>query len=185
MANEAERAQGEAEFRVRLAGPSDVDVLAAIDDDAAGLYAEYGLRIELPREHPFARAELERWSRAAELGRAFLAVDAAGDGIGFASLELVDGAPYLDQLAVRVSVMRRGIGAALLARSTDWARAVGGTVVWLTTYRHLPFNRAYYERYGYVEVPESGCGPGIRHHLEDQRRHLPLPNERIAMRRDL
>lgn len=175
----------ESKFSVRSAGPGDIEVLGAIDDDAAQLYAAHGLSIELARDHPFARAELGRWLRSAELGRAFLAVDPAGNGLGFATLDVVDEQPYLDELAVRVSAMRRGIGSALLARAADWARTTGGAALWLTTYRHLPFNRAYYERYGYFEVPEALCGPGVRHHLEEQRRHLPLPSERIAMRRYL
>jgi hypothetical protein len=50
---------------------------------------------------------------------------------------------------------------------------------------HLPFNRPYYERHGFVVVSERECGPGVLHHLEEQRRALPAPHERVAMRRRL
>src|SRR4051794_28800380 len=123
-----------ATFSIRIALPEEIDVLNAIDDDATTLYAKYGLPIELASDHVFARAELARWLHSAELGRAFLAVDQARMGVGFAALDLVDGQPYLDQLAVRVAAMRRGIGGSLLARSADWARVAGGTALWLTTY---------------------------------------------------
>jgi hypothetical protein len=55
----------------------------------------------------------------------------------------------------------------------------------LTTYDDVPFNRPYYERHGYAVVPEIACGPGVQHHLDEQRRHLPGPAQRVAMRRRL
>jgi GNAT superfamily N-acetyltransferase len=172
-------------FAIRPAVPSDIDALRDIDDDATALYEECGLAIVLGQGHVFVRAELARWSRSIELGRAFVAVDPADTAVGFATLDVVDGQPYLDQLAVRVAAMRRGIGGRLLARAVDWGRAAGGSALWLTTYAHVPFNRPYYERHGHVVVPEEACGPGIRHHIEEQRRYLPAPAERVAMRRPL
>lgn len=172
-------------FDIRPALPGEIDVLTAIDDDATALYAELGIVIELEPQHPFVRAEIARWTRSAELGRAFLAVDEAGTGVAFAALDIVDGEPYLDQLAVRRAAMRRGLGARLLQWSADWARAAGGAALWLTTYDHLPFNRPYYERHGYVVVADDACGPGIRHHLDEQRRYLPALTHRVAMRRAL
>jgi GNAT superfamily N-acetyltransferase len=168
---------------IRAALESELDVLKAIDDDATTLYAECGMPIELADDHVFVQGELARWLRSAERGRAFLAVDDDETGVGFAALDLVDGEPYLDQLAVRVAAMRRGIGGRLLERSAEWARAVGGSALWLTTYDHVAFNRAFYEQRGYVVVPEAGCGKGLRHHLEEQRQHLPAPAQRVAMRR--
>lgn len=172
-------------FSVRRALPSDIGVLKDIDDDASTLYAEYGIAIALGYEPVFARSELARWLRSTELGRAFLAVDAQGLGVGFAALDVVDGEPYLDQLAVRVAAMRQGIGGRLLACSADWAREAGGSSLWLTTYDHVPFNRPYYERHGYRVVPEGACGAGILHHLDEQRLHLPAPAHRVAMQRPL
>jgi GNAT superfamily N-acetyltransferase len=177
---QAREAQG---YVIRSALPDDIDTLTAIDDDATALYAAYGLAIELAPEHPFARAERARWQQSAAHGRAFLAVDAAGKGLGLAVLDIVDDEPYLDQLAVRVSDMRRGIGRHLLERGTDWARAAGGSAIWLTTYDHLPFNRPFYERHGFVVVPDAACGRAIRHHLDEQRRVLPAAVHRVAMRR--
>lgn len=157
--------------------------MKAIDDDATALYAAHGCPIEMPPEHVFAIDEVARWARSVELGHALLAVDGAGAALGFAAVGTVDGAPYLDQLAVRVAAMRRGVGSRLLEAAADCARRMGGTCLWLTTYDHLPFNRPYYARRGYEVVPEEACGPDIRHHLEQQRRYLPEPSRRVAMRR--
>jgi len=71
----------------------------------------------------------------------------------------------------------------LLTHAAAWASAAGSSALWLTTYAHLPFNRRYYERHGYRVVPEAEWGPEIRHHLSEQRRYLPAPKERVAMRR--
>jgi GNAT superfamily N-acetyltransferase len=170
---------------VRPALPSELFLLSAIDDDAGALYAEHGLPIDLPPDHVFLRDERARWLSCAEQGRAFVAVDGGDRALGFAALGAVDGEPYLEQLAVRVSAMRRGIGGRLLACAAEAARATGAAVLWLTTYEHLPFNRPYYERHGYVVIPEAQCGPDLCHHLAEQRRYLPEPARRVAMRRAL
>jgi GNAT superfamily N-acetyltransferase len=183
MSGPASNVDGPPRLTLRPALPSEIELLNAIDDDATTLYAEYGLPMEFGQGHVFARSELARWLRSAELGRAFLAVDQAGVGVGFAALDVVDGEPYLDQLAVRVAAMRRGIGARLLARSADWACAAGGSALWLTTYDHVPFNRPYYERHGYAVMPEDACPPGILQHIREQQRYLPAPAHRVAMRR--
>jgi GNAT superfamily N-acetyltransferase len=168
--------------QIRPALSTDVELIRLIDDDATSLFAEHGLAIELAPDHPFARAELARWLASAEQGRAFFALDEAGQPVGFAALDWLDGHPYLDQLSVRRAAMRRGVGGRLLQHVRDWARGAGASELWLTTYAHLPFNRPYYERRGYVVVPEEACGPGIVHHLHEQRLHLPAPAQRVAMR---
>jgi GNAT superfamily N-acetyltransferase len=170
---------------LRPALASELELLMSIDDDASTLYAVHGMTIEVGPGHPFVLAERKRWLESAEQGRTFLAVGGNGMGLGFAALAEVDGAPYLDQLAVRLSAMRQGIGQRLLAHAAEWARTCNGAALWLTTYDHLPFNRPYYERQGYLLVPERECGPGIVHHLEEQRHHLPAPERRVAMRRPL
>ena len=170
---------------VRLANPDEIDLLVAIDDDAGQLYGLSGLTVPLTSGDAFVVAERARWLESARCGRAFVAVDAVGSGVGFAALDAVDGHPYLDQLSVRFAAMRRGIGRQLLGQAVDWARRQGGDALWLTTWEHLPYNRPFYEREGFVTVPEAECGPGVRHHLAEQRRWLPAPERRIAMRRPL
>ncbi len=170
---------------IRLARPDEIAVLVAIDDDAGRLYAEVGLPIELAPDHPFLVAEQARWRHAAGLEQVFLAVDAEGRGIGFAALGWVDGEPYLEQLSVRSDAMRRGLGRRLLRRAVDWAAQQGSSSLWLTTYGHLSFNRAFYEREGFVVVAESEWLPDIAHHIAEERGCLPDPEQRIAMRRAL
>lgn len=172
-----------AEFDLRIPSDGELPLLIEIDDDACQLYEVCGVKLGLTAESPFARAERARWARCLAEGSVFLATGRAGESLGFAACGWIDGEPYLDQLSVRLSAIRRGIGTALIERAGAWARERGGRRLWLTTYGHLPFNRPMYERRGFSVVPEAVCGPEIVHHLDEQRRCLPLPNERVAMRR--
>ena len=165
---------------LRAARPDELRTLIAIDEDACELYARAGLRIDLPADHPFVLGETARWADAIANGLAHVAVDSDDRPVGFAAVCLVDGNPYLDQLAVRPSAMRRGIGSALLRHAIAWS---GDRTLWLTTYAHMAWNGPYYERNGFVRMPESACGPELLAILEEQRAALPEPGKRIAMAR--
>jgi GNAT superfamily N-acetyltransferase len=156
--------------------------IVQIDEDSTTLYATAGMPIDLAPEHPFGIAERERWVRSAAAGRLFIANDEPGDRVGFAALDLVDGMPYLDQLSVRRAAMGKGAGRFLLHEAIAWAEREGARSLWLTTYGHLPWNRPFYEREGFEVVSEAACGPGILHHLQEQRAALPAPEHRVAMR---
>jgi GNAT superfamily N-acetyltransferase len=167
---------------IRAATPGELTTVVALDDDACQLYAQVGLALAFPADHPFAVAERASWRRSLELGRAFLAVGDDGTPLGFAALDMIDGAPYLEQLSVRLDSMRRGLGRALLARAIDWARA-HGDALWLNTYDHLPWNRPFYEKEGFVVVTAAEWGAGMAALVEDQRQVLPAPERRVVMRR--
>jgi GNAT superfamily N-acetyltransferase len=160
-----------------------LETLALIDLDASELFVRAGLDVELPDQHEFALAERARWLRSLLSGDTLLALSTAGEPLGFAAAGTRDGKPYLDQLSVRQSSMGFGIGSALLSATEHNARASGARSLWLTTYRHLSWNRPFYERRGFVVVPETQCGPEMRAELELERRWLPAPGERVAMRK--
>lgn len=171
-----------AEFSLRAACPDELHKFVAIDDAAGELFAEAGLDIALEEGHPFVLAESLRWANAIEQGLAYVAVDRQNIPIGFATLSIVDGEPYLDQIAVLPSHMRCGVGTSLLHHAISWS---GGRSLCLTTYAHLPWNGPYYERHGFVTINESECGPELRAILRAQRAVLPDPDQRIAMLRRL
>jgi GNAT superfamily N-acetyltransferase len=170
---------------IRVGSVEEIETLCEIDTDASALFEHAGLFLDLPRDHEFAVAERQRWQRSLAAGAALLAADASGRALGFAACATLDGQPYLDQLSVRTDAMRRGVGSALLAAAEASVRPGGARALWLTTYGHLPWNRPFYERAGYVLVPEQDCGPDIRQELNYQRRWLPAPHERVAMRKPL
>jgi hypothetical protein len=55
--------------------------------------------------------------------------------------------------------------------------------IWLTTYRHLPWNAPFYEKAGFRTVPAEQCGSEMVQELLFQRRLLPASDERVAMRK--
>ena len=154
--------------------------MVSIDVDACTLYVEAGLDADLGPEHPYSVAERACWTRCAREGKAFVAESPGAGPVGLLVMDRIDGAPYLEQLSVRRAAMGQGLGRRLLKRAIEWA---GGEPLWLTTYAHVAWNRPFYERHGFVTVPESLCPPGMIAVLDEQRRALPAPGERIVMRR--
>lgn len=165
-------------MQLRTLSPDDIREAIAIDDDATALFATVGVHFDITPEHPFARAEYARWTRAARDQLAFIADLDEQPSAALLVLGYVDGMPYLDQLAVRMAAMRRGLGRRLVRHAIAWARGP----LWLTTYAHVPWNRAFYESEGFAVV--RACPPEITAILDEQRRYLPHPEQRIAMRYD-
>jgi GNAT superfamily N-acetyltransferase len=166
---------------IRLARPGEIDALIAIDDDACTLDAEAGLVMVFDASHPFVVDERARWTAAIAGG--FLDVAETSDGtlVGLAARRVVDGEPYLDQLSVRRTWMRRGIGTELLRRAIAWASDQPGGRLWLTTWRHVPWNAPFYARHGFAVCSDGACGPELRAVLGRQREVLPAPDQRTAM----
>jgi GNAT superfamily N-acetyltransferase len=173
-------------YRLRMGTEDDVATAVAIDDAASDLYAKVGIVFDSRAVAPMAAAEQKAWLGAARAGGLLIAacVD-DGSAVGFAALTEKDGAAYLEQVSVVPAHMRRGVGRLLLQATCDLARRGGHREIWLTTYRHVPWNRPFYARHGFVVVAEEGCGAGIRAALALQRSCLPQPAARIAMRRIL
>ena len=170
---------------IRTATVADIETLSAVDSDASTLFEDAGLHLDLAPDHELAVAERKRWLRCLAAGSTLLAINGTGQPIGFAAAERLDGEPYLDQLSVCRAYMRRGLGKTLLRAVEQMVSQAGAHSLWLTTYNHLPWNRPYYERAGFVVVPEVECGPQLLRELEFQRRWLPLAQERVVMRKAL
>lgn len=166
---------------IRPAAASDLDLVADIDKDACTSYVDLdsALDVELPADHPFARAEVARWNEILRAGDLFFAFSPAGEPVGFAALCLVDGLPFLEQISVRRAAMRRGVGRSLMAFAQRWSAPKGE--LWLTTYGHVPWNGPWYERMGFVRVAESAWGPELRAIVGSERGALPCPGERVVM----
>ena len=82
----------------------------------------------------------------------------AGRLIGFATCEAFEHELHLSELAVRQDAQGRGAGRALIAAVVDEARARDLPEVTLTTFRDIPWNAPFYERCGFVEIPEAEFG---------------------------
>lgn len=173
----------EASFTIGAGGLEDFDAVLAIDSATEALYASAGVRFELTDAHPFVVHERARWTAKTRAGGLLLARDPSGEILGFAITGALDGRPYLDQISVHPKAGRQGIGRALVRACVERVRSAGGRELWLNTYGHLAWNRPFYESEGFVLVPEPEWAEQMRATIEEQRRSLPLPEQRVVMRR--
>jgi len=152
-------------YFIRPATSNELPLLRELDDAAGVLYERAGTTLNLPPDNEFVVSESVRWQRCLEAGTTLIACDRDGAAVGFAAVGRLDEAPYLDQLSVRPAHMRAGLGTALLQAATRLVDDGRSQAFWLTTYDHFAWNRPFYEKNGFVQVPE--------------------PAQRIAMRRQL
>jgi len=170
---------------LRWAEPDELETLCDIDLDACRLFDEVGLDLTPAHGVEFTARERRRWAQCLNSGTVLIASDRSGVPVGFAALGVIDGEPYLDQLSVRMSAMRRGVGSALLTVAERIAAKARTSVLWLTTYSHLSWNAPFYQKAGFVRVPVKECGTEMLLELHFQRRLLPEPDKRVVMRKVL
>lgn len=163
----------------------DLATLVDIDNDASTLFEDAGLFLDLPENHEFPAAERRGWQECLAARTTLIAMDRAVGSIAFAAVGRKDGNAHLAQIAVRRYFMGLGIGGALLESAAELAAASGAREFWLTTYGHLEWNRPFYERHGFFVMPDSACGPEIQEMQALERKWLPLPEQRVVMRRIL
>jgi GNAT superfamily N-acetyltransferase len=181
MARAQERRAGVTEVFIRPGREQELAVAVDIDDDAWAMFGELDRRfaIELGDDHPFVRAERARWAAAACAGGLCFACAPDGTPVGFAVLDTIDGAPHLEQVSVNRAWGGHGIGRMLVEHALRWSARAGE--LWITTYDHVAWNLPWYQRLGFVVVPDADCGAEVRAALERERHVLPDPDHRVAM----
>jgi GNAT superfamily N-acetyltransferase len=160
-----------APLAVRPALPADLDVLGEIDERSESLFRVAGH--ELPTFEPSPDAPPVQ------------SVYVIGQPpVGFIELAEVDGAAYVNEVAVLPSHMRRGYGTQLMAAAEQWARERGYRGVALTTFADIEWNAPFYRRLGYVQVEAPGPGLAAIRSYETSV-GLDDVGPRIAMRLEL
>ncbi|MFI6812138.1 GNAT family N-acetyltransferase [Nonomuraea sp. NPDC050328] len=142
---------------MRWAEAGELPALVAIEQAADGLFAEVGIVF------PEGTTMVEE---ADDPARVLVAGEPPA---GFAMIGWVDGHVHLDQLAVHPDHMRQGHGGALVRAVLDHAAALGAPGVTLTTFRDVPWNAPWYERFGFAVLPEAAWGPELRALVEHER----------------
>ncbi len=133
-------------MRIRLARPSDLRHLAAIEADGVGPFADhFGDALPAAFRTP-PPSGVDR-----QLAGTLLVAEADGVVVGFAHLTFPDGFAHLEQLDVLASHRRQGIGSALVRAAMEEARWAGHDRLSLCTYRDLPWNGPFYARLGFTE----------------------------------
>ncbi|MEU6034913.1 MULTISPECIES: GNAT family N-acetyltransferase [Actinomadura] len=136
----------------RVAEPGDLAGLAAIEKSADALFAPLG--IVFPPGPTVIEEMIEEDAEILVAGR---------PPVAFAAVRPLDGATYLEQIAVHAGHVRKGIGTRLLRAVLQRAGAPGVT---LLTFRDVPWNAPWYARHGFAEFPQERWGSGLRAHWD-------------------
>jgi len=162
------------EPEVRPARPEELALLGAIETEAGRRFEAIGMHLEAPVP-------------TAERGEVPIAVFVAGDPpVGFLWLNLVDGQPHVEEVAVLESEGRQGIGRRLLEAACRWADAVGYRTVTLCTFKEVPWNGPFYRSAGFAELDPEVWGPGLTLIRGTERANgLDDEGERVVMVRRL
>lgn len=138
---------------IRVARPDEFEALREIEETGDAMFLDVGIG-------PFHQSDEED-----HLAQAALVLAAGDPAVGFACVELVDGAAHLWQLSVHPGAGRQGVGTALVEAACDWARGQGLPAMTLTTFRDVPWNGPFYERLGFRTLSELSPGlAAIRAH---------------------
>ena len=143
---------------IRLARPDDLPALIDVEVDAGALFREVGMA-EIAENDPGSVAELAAYQSG---GRAWVGVDSEDRPVAYLVAEIVDGYAHIEQVSVRLSHARRGLGAALIETLAEWAGSRGLPALTLTTFAAVPWNAPYYERLRFRVLPEAELGDGLR-----------------------
>ena len=168
-------------YLIEPARAEDLAKLAQVEIAATALVAGRGIAGVVANDS----TSLEELAHAHAAGLLWVARAPAGEPIGFALLEIVDGQAHLEEIDVHPAHGRRGVGRALLDAVVAWARGAGHGAVTLTTFRDIPWNAPFYERAGFRELAPHELGPGLAAVVSDEAARGLDPAQRVAMRRDL
>ena len=168
-------------YRIEHARRAHVAALPEIELRAGRMFSEQ----DFPRPLRDTLTPLEKFERAFERGRLWVALDGAGKPVGFAVGSIVDGSAHLLELDVHPDHGRRGLGGRLVDRVADWARSEGHSALTLTTFSHVAWNAPWYRRLGFVELSSSEATPGLLAHLVQEGEEGLDRSKRVAMRLEL
>jgi len=157
---------------IRVARPEEYEALRRIEEAADGMFADVGIG-------PFHQSDDDN-----HLAQAAVVLATGDPAVGFACVEVVDGAAHIWQLSVHPLAARRGRGRALVDAVCDWAGANDLPAVTLTTFRDVAWNGPFYARMGFRELGD--LSPGLAAIREHERASGDDDfGPRIAMRKDL
>jgi predicted N-acetyltransferase YhbS len=142
----------------RFAMPHEAERIRAIEYDAAQRFVDVdmaGIATARPMDVEFVQRKIA----ASEI---VVAVPGDADCVGFAMFVRMKADFYLEELDVLGAWAGRRIGAALIERVAELARAAAARRLVLSTYRDVPWNAPYYRRLGFSVIPEASLDERLR-----------------------
>lgn len=121
----------------------------------------------------------------AEVGRAWVATDEAGEIGGYLLAHILDGNAHIEQVSVHPNHSRQGLGRQLIDTAGAWAAQQHLAALTLTTYADVPWNAPYYERLGFQVLAEHELTEGLRRIRDHEAVRGLAAWSRVTMRRPL
>lgn len=164
---------------IRAAKPDDVARIRDIEVAAGQLFRVIGMDA-VADDPPPSEEDLTVFQND---GRAWVATDSDDIPVAYILVETVDGWAHIEQVTVHPSHSRKSLGSALIDHAELWANGCGLSGMTLTTFRDVPWNAPYYERLGFVTIPEPAWSEGLRRIVSRERQHGLNAWPRVAMKR--
>lgn len=143
---------------IRLARPDDLPALIDIEREAGSLFRALDMAA-IADDDPGSVAELAVYQSD---GLAWVSVDDGDRPVAYLVAEVVDGHAHVEQVSVRLSHGRRGLGSALIETLAEWAVSRGLPALTLTTFAAVPWNAPYYERLRFRVLADAEIGDELR-----------------------
>ncbi len=150
--------------RLRPGALRDLPALAEIERETVTLFPPGTLPGGL--DQPVAP---QRLASAIAAGWLWVAEAPGVGAVGFAFARRVGAGLHLEEMDVRPSFGRRGIGTRLLLQACAAAARDGAAWVSLTTFAHLPWNAPFYARRGFVVADDLRPFPHLAAALREER----------------
>lgn len=168
------------DFVIRAPQKSELPKLLEIEDEAATIFDTWAVQNGKPvyeKNWPFSALP-----GYFENDRALIALDDR-EIAGFVFYkELVDKEVYILEVGVRPAYQGKKLGVELIKAAILACGSCKSAS--LTTYKHIPWNAPYYQRYlGFEIVEESKMSEYLRSKIDEERKILPEPDMRVAMRK--
>ena len=166
---------------IRAALPDDISVIRGIEVAAGEFFREIGMDA-IADDPPPAEGDLAPYLGG---GRAWVATDTADKPIAYVLVDVIDDWAHIEQVTVHPLHSRKGHGSSLIDHAERWAAAHNLDGMTLTTFQDVPWNAPYYERLGFVHVPEQAWSDGLRQIVRQENHHGLNAWPRVVMKRKI
>lgn len=166
---------------VRPVCSDDLEALRVIERQAGERFREVGL-VEVADDKPLSIEELSRY---ADAGRAWVAIDKAGQAVGYILVDEIDGLCHIEQISVRPDAQGKGVARHLIraAIGASYRKGLPASAT-LTTFDRVIWNRPLFEHLGFRVLRDAEIGDGLRALREVEAERGLDPALRVAMRAD-
>ena len=145
------------ELALRTARDTELDRILFIEAEAGRRFLEVGID-----DSAFGGLSPAQMREAIAHDLLIVLAAEGGPPVAFALCESMPRTLHLHELDVLPALQGQGLGRRLLGAVQDAAQDRGLARVTLTTYRDVPFNRPFYERYGFAVLPPPEHPPWLQ-----------------------